>query len=159
MDIINNLLSIKIKNLIKLIQKAIQNPIEQQEKILKTHVKNASHTVFGDEHRFKKIKNYRDYQNLIPISDYEALKKYIFRAKNKEKNILWPGIVTWFAKSSGTTQEKSKFIPVTQESLKMCHFKAGKDMLSIYLNNHPNSKILHGKSLMIGGGTSIDKIK
>lgn len=159
MDIINNLLSIKIKNRIKLIQKAIQNPIEYQEKILKKNIKSACNTVFGEEHRFKKITNYREYQNLIPISDYEAFKKYIFHAQKNTKNILWPGRVNWFAKSSGTTQEKSKFIPITQESLKMCHFKAGKDMLSMYLNNYPNSKILNGKSLMIGGSTSINKIK
>jgi len=159
MDIINNLLSIKIKNRIKLIQEAIQNPIEHQEKILQTHIKNSYNTVFGDKHRFKKITNYTEYRNLVPISDYESLKQYIFRAQNNEKNILWPGIVNWFAKSSGTTQEKSKFIPITQESLKMCHFKAGKDMLSIYLNNYPDSRILNGKSLMIGGSTSINKIK
>ena len=159
MDIINNLLSIKIKNRIKLIQKAIQNPIEQQEKILRTHIKSACHTVFGDEHGSKKITNYREYQSLIPVRDYESFKEYIFRAQNKEKNILWPGLVTWFAKSSGTTQEKSKFIPITQDSLKMCHFKAGKDMLSMYLNNYPNARILNGKSLMIGGSTNINKIK
>ena len=159
MDIINNLLSIKIKNRIKLIQKAIQNPIEQQEKTLQTHITTACNTVFGDEHGFKKITNYREYQNLIPVRDYEGFKKYIFRAQNKEKNILWPGHVTWFAKSSGTTQEKSKFIPITQDSLKMCHFKAGKDMLSMYLNNYPNARILNGKSLMIGGSTNINRIK
>lgn len=159
MDIINNLLSIKIKNRIKLIQKAIQNPIEQQEKTLQTHIKAGCNTVFGDEHGFKKITNYREYQNLIPVRDYEGFKKYIFRAQNKEKNILWPGRVNWFAKSSGTTQEKSKFIPITQDSLKMCHFKAGKDMLSMYLNNYPNARILNGKSLMIGGSTNINRIK
>ena len=86
----------------------------------------------------------------------DFVKKYINLSKKQEEDILWPGKIKWFAKSSGTTNDKSKFIPVTQESLQFGHFKAGQDMLSLYFNNHPKSKILKGKSLMIGGSTKIN---
>ena len=158
MYILNNLIAIKIKNRIKLIQQAIENPIQHQDKILKSHIKTAEKTHFGTEHEFQNIKHYKDFKNLIPIRTYEEIKPYILLAQKKQKNILWPGTTKWFAKSSGTTQDKSKFIPITKDSLQMCHFEAGKDMLSIYLNNNPDSRILNGKSLMIGGSTSINKI-
>ena len=158
MDIINNLLSIKIKNRIKLIQKGIENPIEHQEKILRENITISKNTIFGKEHRFEKIENYKDFCSLVPTRDYNKIKHYIFRAQKQEKNILWPGQIKWFAKSSGTTQNKSKFIPITDASLKKCHFAAGKDMLAIYLNNNPNSQILNGKSLSIGGSTNINKL-
>jgi len=157
MNILNNILSIKIKNRIKLIQKVSENPHHFQKKILVNNISVAKKTVFGQQHNFRKIQSYEDFKEEIPIREYHELKHYIDLSKNQEKNILWPGKTKWFAKSSGTTQNKSKFIPVTKEALHYCHFEAGRDMLSIYLNNHPNSKILNGKSLMIGGSTKINK--
>ena len=82
---------------------------------------------------------------------YEEITHYIDRVRNGEENILWPGKIKWFAKSSGTTNNKSKFIPISKESLHDCHFKGGKDMLSLYGNNFPNSNIYNGKGLMLGG--------
>ncbi|MDC0189591.1 GH3 auxin-responsive promoter family protein, partial [Flavobacteriales bacterium] len=158
MNLINNLLSIKLKNRIKLIQKEIDNPIGHQKKILISHITYAKDTLFGKKHHFNRINNYSDFKKHVPITDYSEFKKYIDLAKQKNKNIIWPGITKWFAKSAGTSNNKSKFIPITDASLKNCHFKAGKDMLSMYLNQHPKSKILKGKSLMIGGSTNINKI-
>ena len=156
---LNNLIAIKIKNRIKLIEKAIKNPIEYQNKILIKNIEYSKTTLFGNKHNFNRIKNYNDFKDQVPLSDYEKLKQYIELAIKYKRDILWPGTIKWFAKSSGTTTNKSKFIPITNESLKLCHFKAGKDMLSLYLHNNPNSKILKGKSLMIGGSTNINKIK
>ena len=157
MYLFNQLISSIIKKRIKLIKTAIENPIEHQNKILKSNIQFAKQTFFGKEHDFKNIKTYNDFSNLIPIRDYQDIKEYIKKMQNQQKNILWPGKIRWFAQSSGTTQNKSKFIPVSSESLNLCHFKAGKDMLAIYLNNQSKSNILNGKSLMIGGSTSINK--
>ena len=158
MDIINNLLALKIKNRIKLINKVIQNPIGYQENLLKSHIDIAKNTLFGKKHNFEKIKSYENFIELVPIRDYNQFHPYIDLIKNQNADILWPGLIKWFAKSSGTSNNRSKFIPVTQESLENCHFQAGKDMLSIYLNNNPKSNILKGKSLMIGGSTNINKL-
>ena len=156
---LNNLIAIKIKNRIKLIERAVKNPIEYQNKILIKNIEYSKTTLFGNKHNFNKIKNYNDFKEQVPLSDYDKLKQYIELAIKHKHDILWPGQIKWFAKSSGTTNNKSKFIPITNESLQLCHFKAGKDMLSLYLRNNPNSKILKGKSLMIGGSTSINKFK
>ncbi len=154
---LNKLLAIKIKNRIKLIQKAIENPIDFQDKILTNNIQLSKKTIFGKKHDFSNIKTYSQFTQKIPIQNYNSLKTYIDMARTGQTNILWPGKIKWFAKSSGTTKNKSKFIPITTESLKKCHFQAGRDMLSIYLNYYPNSQILTGKSLMIGGSTSIHK--
>ena len=154
---LNKLLAIKIKNRIKLIQKAIENPIDFQDKILTNNIQLSKKTFFGERHDFSNIKTYSQFTQKIPVQNYNSLKKYIDMSRMGQTNILWPGKTKWFAKSSGTTKNKSKFIPITTESLKKCHFQAGRDMLSIYLNYYPNSQILTGKSLMIGGSTSIHK--
>jgi len=156
---LNSLISIKINNRIKLIDQAIENPIICQNKILKHNIQYSKNTLFGQEHDFSKIENYIHFNQIIPLYDYNSIQKYIEISMNYKSNILWPGKIKWFAKSSGTTNSKSKFIPITEESLRSCHFKAGKDMLSLYFKNNPKSKILKGKSLMIGGSTTIHKSK
>ncbi len=156
---LNTLLSIKIKNRIKQIEESIKNTIERQNKILKTNILVAKKTTFGKEHYFKDINSYTKFKKYIPIREYPELRHYIELIKQKQENILWPGKTKWFAQSSGTTENKSKFIPITKESLDDCHFKAGKDMLSFYCNNYPKSKIFTGRSLMIGGSTSISQFE
>tara|TARA_B100000902_G_C27277113_1_gene899475 strand:+ start:305 stop:1804 length:1500 start_codon:yes stop_codon:yes gene_type:complete len=155
MNIINNIIATIIKNRIKSINTSIKNPIENQNNILKSNIKYAKKTMFGKDHNFEKILCYQDFKNLVPIRSYEEMLPYIQIAQKHQKNILWPGKMKWFAKSSGTTQNKSKYIPVTSQALYDNHFKAGKDMLALYLEKNPTSKILNGKSLMIGGSTSI----
>ena len=156
MNIINNIIATTIKKRIKSIDQHIQNPIESQNNILKFNIKYAENTKFGKDHCFKKILNYSDYRNLIPIKSYEDILHYIKLTQTNKKNILWPGNIRWFAKSSGTTQNRSKYIPVTNQSLYNNHYKAGKDMLALYLEKNPKSNILKGKSLMVGGSTSIN---
>ncbi|MBF26175.1 MAG: hypothetical protein CMP49_06690 [Flavobacteriales bacterium] len=154
---LNKLLSIKIENRIKLIEKVIQNPIQYQNKILRQNIDFAKNTIIGKKYNFNKITNYTHFKNNIPLFNYELLQNFITQMKIQKKNVLWPGTIKWFAKSSGTTNNKSKFIPISKESLHDNHFKAGKDMLSLYLNNYPASQFLKGKSLMIGGSQKINR--
>jgi len=128
-----------------------ENPIKAQEKVFDFLISKGKNTAFGEEHSFQKIDDYAHFSKNIPIRTYEEFSIFIERARNGEQNVLWPGKINWFAKSSGTTNAQSKFIPVTQESLEDCHFKGGKDMLSLYGNNFPFSDIYNGKGLMLGG--------
>ncbi len=146
-----------MKKRIKSINQFIESPIKHQKNILKYLIKKGLETKFGEEHNFSNINNYNKFKNQIPIRDYEKLSPYIEKIRKGEADILWPGKVKLFAKSSGTTNSKSKFIPITKESLKACHLKGGKDMLSLYENNFPKTNIYNGKGLMMGG--SITKSK
>ncbi|MEC7863594.1 MAG: GH3 auxin-responsive promoter family protein, partial [Bacteroidota bacterium] len=136
---------------IKNINKFIENPIEYQTNVFNYLIKRGLKTKFGKNHYFNKITNYTSFKKQIPIRTYEEIESYITKIRKGEKNVLWPGEVNSFAKSSGTSNSKSKFIPITNESLYNCHFKAGKDMLSLYENNFPNTNIYNGKGLMLGG--------
>lgn len=142
---------------IKKINKSIKNPKESQEAVLKYLIRKGLKTKFGKEHNFNNITSYITFKNQISIRTYEELSPYILQARKGAKNILWPGEVHWFAKSSGTTNSKSKFIPITKESLKDCHLKAGKHMLSLYENNFPKTSIYNGKGIMLGGSIETSK--
>lgn len=126
-------------------------PIEQQEDVLKDLIRSARKTEWGILHSYKQISNSDDFAREVPLTDYDVLKSWIERMIAGEKNILWPGSVKWFAKSSGTTNDKSKFIPVSSESLSKCHYKASLDVFSQYLKSNPDSNVLKGKNLTIGG--------
>lgn len=128
-----------------------KNPIQAQSNVFDFLLSNGKNTAFGKEHSFQEIENYTQFSQNIPIRTYEEFSEFIERAREGKKNILWPGKIKWFAKSSGTTNAQSKFIPITQESLEGCHFKGGKDMLSLYGNNFPFSDMYNGKGLMLGG--------
>ena len=133
------------------IEEFCTNPIKTQEKVFNQLIFKGKNTKFGKEHNFNAITKYSHFKNNIPIRTYEEFSEYIKRTRNGEENVLWPGKIKWFSKSSGTTNSKSKFIPITKESLKECHFKGGKDMLSLYGNNFPFSDMYNGKGLMLGG--------
>ena len=113
-------------------------------------------TEWGKKYNYRIIDSIADFQSAVPIQTYEEVKPYIDRLRQGEKNLLWPGEIKWFAKSSGTTNDKSKFIPVSKESLKECHFKGGKDVLAIYCQNNPETRIFSGKGLTLGGSHKID---
>jgi len=134
----------------------IENPIITQDKILNKLILKAERTKFGIEHSFNKIKNYGDFKRLVPDRKYEELFPYIDEIRNGKENILWPNSIKLFTISSGTTNAKSKYIPLSNETLNDCHFKGGKDMLAIYLNNNPNSKIFNGKGIILGGSKEIN---
>ncbi|HEX2606439.1 MAG TPA: GH3 auxin-responsive promoter family protein, partial [Flavisolibacter sp.] len=112
-------------------------------------------TEFGRQYNFSQLQSLKDYKKQVPVQEYDDLKPHIERMMKGEENILWNTPVTWFAKSSGTTSEKSKFIPVSEESLKDNHYRASKDVLSFYYGAHPDSDLLTGKGLVIGGSHQI----
>ena len=155
----NYIISSIIKQRIKKIHKSTKDPIQCQEDVMKRLVKKGLNTNFGEEHSFNIITNYISFKNKVRVRTYEELEPYISKAKKGLENILWPGETIYFAKSSGTTNSKSKFIPITKESLNDCHFKAGKDMLSFYENNFPKTNIYNGKGIMLGGTISTLKNK
>ncbi|MTI21891.1 GH3 auxin-responsive promoter family protein [Fulvivirga sp. RKSG066] len=132
-------------------------PHDVQEELFKRLVSEAKNTEFGKKYGFAEISNYEQYKEKVPTHSYEQLYPYIERLMRGEQNILWPSEVTWFAKSSGTTNARSKFIPVSQEALDDCHFKGGKDLISIYVNNYPETKMFTGKGLTIGGSHQINE--
>ena len=133
------------------IKEFCMNPIKTQEKVFKKLILKGTNTKFGNEHNFNQITKYSNFKKNIPVRTYEEFSKYIERTRNGEQNVVWPGKIKWYSKSSGTTNAQSKFIPITDESLKECHFKGGKDMLSLYGNNFPFSDMYNGKGLMLGG--------
>lgn len=136
----------------------MNNPVEAQRDILQGLVTAAQYTEFGKKYNFSKLFSIRAFKQTVPVHEYEDLKPYIDRIMNGEQNILWNTPVYWFAKSSGTTSNKSKFIPMTDESLEDCHFKAAKDVLTMYYNFNPNSELLTGKGLVIGGSHTINQL-
>ncbi len=127
----------------------------QQETLLKL-IKRAKDTEWGKQYDYKLIGNIDDFQKRVPLQDYDTIKGYVKRLRDGEKNLLWPGEIKWFAKSSGTTSDKSKFIPVSKEALEDCHFRGGKDILAIYTENFPDSKMFSGKTLGLGGTHQIN---
>jgi len=158
MAILNTLISWLIKKRIHQIELFIKYPHDVQNEWLKKLLFDASQTEWGKKYDYKNIETPEKFKKNVPINDYDSLKPYIDRVRKGEKNILWHSDIKWFAKSSGTTNDKSKFIPVSLESLEDCHYKGGKDLLSIYCNNNPETTIFDGKGLAIGGSrdTSFD---
>lgn len=132
-------------------------PHDVQDEVLRRLLNTARYTEFGQKYAFDDLINYEDYKRRVPVHTYEQLFPYINRLMHGEQNVLWPSEVKWFAKSSGTTNARSKFIPVTTEALEECHFKGGKDMLSIYVNNYPDTKMFSGKGLGVGGSSQINE--
>ena len=136
------------------LERYINEGEEMQHEILQYLVKRGKDTEYGRKYLFSTINNYNDFAQNIPLNTYEELKGYIDRMRHGERNILWPGQVKWYAKSSGTTNDKSKFIPITHEGLQNVHYQGGKDVLAYYLSNNPNSKLFSGKGLILGGSHS-----
>lgn len=140
------------------IESWMQNPVTAQREVLQDIVTSAQYTQYGHQHQFSKLFSVRDFKNTVPVCEYDDLKPWIERMMNGEENVLWPTPVNWFAKSSGTTSDKSKFIPVSEESLKEGHYKAAKDVLTLYYNNFPSSDLLTGKGLVIGGSHNVHQL-
>ncbi len=134
------------------------NPIEAQRDILQNLVTSAQYTEFGRKYHFSDLFTLRAFKQTVPIHEYEDMKSYINRILNGEQNVLWNTPVYWFAKSSGTTSDRSKFIPVSDESLEECHYKAAKDVLTLYYHFNPASELLTGKGLVIGGSHTINQL-
>lgn len=134
------------------------HPEDSQREVLQDLVTSAQYTEFGKKYNFSKLFSIKAFKQAVPIHEYDDIKPYIQRIMDGEQNVLWNTPVTWFAKSSGTTSDKSKFIPVTDESLQDCHYKAAKDVLTLYYTFNPDSDLLTGKGLVIGGSHNVHQV-
>ena len=153
--IFNSVASFFLKRRISQIELFKDYPIEVQQEVLRKMIVYSIDTEIGKKYDFKTIRHYNDFKERIPTVTYEEIYKDIERNRKGEQNIFWRTPIKWFAKSSGTTNAKSKFIPISYESLEDCHYKAGKDMLSLYFNNNIDSQLLVGKCLRLGGSREI----
>ncbi|MGN6617907.1 MAG: GH3 auxin-responsive promoter family protein [Ilyomonas sp.] len=139
------------------IEQWINDPIAAQREVLQDLVTHGQYTEFGSKHKLNLLYTVRKFKEAVPICEYNDLKPYIERLMNGEQNLLWNTPVYWFAKSSGTTSDKSKFIPVTNESLEDCHYQGAKDVLTLYYQFNAESDLLTGKGLVIGGSHQVNQ--
>jgi len=154
-SIVNSITAWFLKKRIHQIKLFKKHPIEVQNEVLTNLINCAKNTEIGKKYGFETIDDYETFSNKVPVSTYEDFFKYINRSIKGEENIFWNTEIKWYAQSSGTTNSKSKFIPVSKESLEECHYKAGKDVLCIYMNNNEDSNLFSGKSLRLGGSKKI----
>ncbi|MGI8634656.1 MAG: GH3 auxin-responsive promoter family protein [Segetibacter sp.] len=136
----------------------MDNPGAVQFEILQDLITSAQYTEIGRKYGFERLYTIKSFKDAVPIHDYDDLKPYIERCMRGEQRLLWNTPISWFAKSSGTTSEKSKFIPVSEESLEQSHFQGAKDVLTLYYNYNPDSDLLTGKGLVIGGSHQVSKL-
>jgi len=151
MTIFNSVFTWFMKKRIHQIELFMKYPNEVQEEWFEQLISIADRTEWGKKYGYKSITSLDHFRERVPIQSYDTLKPYIERMLKGERNVLWPSEIRWFAKSSGTTSDRSKYIPVSEEALEECHFKGGKDLLTIYFNNQPNSQMFTGKILTLGG--------
>jgi hypothetical protein len=147
-----------MKKRVHQIELFMKYPMDVQEEWFQTLISTAEDTEWGTLYDYSSIETAEQFKDRVPIQTYDTLKPYIERMLKGEQNILWPSEIKWFAKSSGTTADRSKFIPISEESLQECHYKGGKDMLSIFCTNRPNNQILTGKGLVLGGSHQINQL-
>ncbi len=157
MGLLNSILTWVMKKRIHQMELFMKYPHEVQEEIFRKLVNTARFTEFGIKYDFASINSYRQFNDRLPVHSYEDIYPYIERLMRGEQNILWPSEIKWFSKSSGTTNARSKFIPVSEEALEDCHYKAGKDLISMYVNNYPNTKMFDGKGLGVGGSHQVNE--
>lgn len=144
--------------LLKSIEKGRRSPEEQQEVLFTELIKRGCNTAFGKEHKFNEINSVKRFNEQVPLRSYDMFEPYIERIRKGEKNILWDSPIKWFAKSSGTSSSKSKFIPITKESLQECHYAGMKKMLATYTDINKKSRIFDGKALTLGGSVTPDEM-
>ena len=156
MFLINKLVSTYNSFRLKGIERFMKHPEETQLAQFKGLIKKGTNTTWGKEHNYSSIKSYEEFRKRVPLMNYEKFTPYIIRLRQGEKNLLWPGEIKWFAKSSGTTNSKSKFIPISKESLINCHFRGGHDVFAIYGQLYPNNKLYSGRTLTLGGSHKLN---
>jgi hypothetical protein len=156
MAIINSIASWWMKKRMHQIELFMKYPYDVQNEWLKKLVETSEFTEWGRMHDFENINNYEQFKRNVPLQDYETLKPFIDRIRKGEQNVLWHSDIKWFAKSSGTTNDKSKYIPVTEESLDNCHYNGGRDMIAIHCSLHPETQLFTGKNLALAGSLVTD---
>jgi hypothetical protein len=152
----NSIFSWIIKKRIHQIDLFKKYPLDVQHEVFQSLIEKGKNSEFGQKFKLDQVKSYQDFNSKIPLNDYETLKPYIDRLFNNEQNLLWGSDIKWFAQSSGTVSDKSKFIPVSKESLHGCHYKGGKDLLSLYYNQIPGRQLYKGKHLILGGSAKVN---
>jgi hypothetical protein len=157
MPAVSSILNYLNKRRIGQIERFKKYPAEIQEETLFRLLAKASGTEWGTKYGYSSISSIREFQSRLPLQTYEEIIPFVERLRNGESNLLWPGEIKWFAKSSGTTSTKSKFIPMSHEALEDCHYRAAKDVLAIYIKNNPATHIFPGKGLTLGGSHKINQ--
>ncbi|MFK7907327.1 MAG: GH3 auxin-responsive promoter family protein, partial [Chitinophagales bacterium] len=158
MHLLNTVASKYLSSRQSTINRWLQNPSQSQEQVFKELIHKAKNTAWGKDHDYQGISTIADFKKRVPIQDYDSLKSYINRTMSGEQNVLWSQPIQWFAKSSGTTSDKSKFIPVSKDALKNCHFKGGIDSMTLYCHQHPKTQVYTGKAIIMGGSHSISEL-
>jgi len=158
MSITSRLYSFFSSELLNSIEKSRKDPHILQEKLFRNLMESGSNSMFFNEHSITERSSLKDFQNRVPLRDYDAFEPYVKRIRRGEDSVLWNKPVKWFAKSSGTSSSKSKFIPVTEDSLNGCHYLGMRKMLAAYISNNPGSSIFDGDALTLGGSMSIDEL-
>jgi hypothetical protein len=156
MAILNSIASWWMKKRMHQIELFMKYPYDVQNEWLRKLIESAEFTEWGRAHDFSNISNYEQFRNNVPLQDYDSLKPYIDRIRKGEQNILWHSDIKWFAKSSGTTSDKSKYIPVSSESLDNCHYNGGRDMIAIHCHLNPETQLFTGKNLALAGSLVTD---
>lgn len=133
-----------------------RQPVEMQRTLFARLLAEGRRTSFGREHGLKDVRNLREFRKHVPIRTYDELKPFIDRAREGQNDVLWPGETRWFAKSSGTSSDRSKFLPVTEEALRSCHYKGGKDLLALFCAQRPDAELYDGKHLILGGSSALN---
>ncbi|MCS7004646.1 MAG: GH3 auxin-responsive promoter family protein [Cytophagales bacterium] len=151
MDFLNYIFNGLMRRRLAQIENFKLHPHEVQQKVFNHLIQSAQYTEWGKKYGYARIKSVADFQKQVPVSTYEALFPYIERCLKGEQNVLWSTPIKWFSKSSGTTNARNKFIPVSNESFQGCHYKAGKDLIAMYVRNNPHTKIFTGKNMGVGG--------
>lgn len=158
MSIVNSIATWYFRKRIRQIEIFRDHPHDVQRGIFQKLIAAGENTEWGKNHNYKNIRTVEDFQKNVPLQDYDSLLPYIERMLKGEQKVLWPEEINWFAKSSGTTATRSKFIPVSPDSLEGCHYKGFKDMLSIHCTNFPDCEIFSGKTLMLGGSHQVSEL-
>ncbi len=157
MPLLNSIISwVNVKRLHQ-IELFMKYPFDVQQEVFSKLIEQALRTTWGVQYGFDSVSTIKEFQERVPISTYEDMKPYIKRLREGEQNLLWPTEIKWFAKSSGTTSDKSKYIPVSNEALEDCHFRGGKDVIAFYTQQKPDNAILKGKGLTMGGSAEVNK--
>ncbi len=157
MSFINSFIAWYFKRRIPRINQFRINPQEIQRQLLKDLIDKAKNTEWGKKFSYEQIKTYEAFRDMVPLQSYQDVMPFVERMLKGEQNILWPSAINWFAKSSGTTGDRSKFIPISKESLETCHYRAGKDVISLYCYNYPDTGIFDGKGLIMGGSHKVSE--
>ncbi|MDF1573663.1 MAG: GH3 auxin-responsive promoter family protein [Bacteroidales bacterium] len=158
MPLLNSIISwVNVKRLHQ-IELFMKYPFDVQKEVFSRLIEQARRTTWGVQYGFDSIDSIGEFQKSVPISTYEDIKPYINRLMEGEQNLLWPTEIKWFAKSSGTTSDKSKYIPVSNEALEDCHFRGAKDVIAFYTKQKPESAILKGKTLTLGGSAEVNNL-